>query len=243
MCRNTESSRCRAAVRQSHHRVVTLIAIVTLVCFGHAQAQTQKPSVEEELAVHRLVAETTSPYDAFAYLNRIPTELGEGETAVDFGGTVIFSRLANQEGRVELKIVEGFNRSAYLGYKAFMRAWSEKGAAVGNCVVCHTPPAFTDGKKYIVDESGVAKVVPSLRNLEKSDKDVEAILQRKVKMADMARANDEGDIDEAYKIIRLSESDVKDLVQFMGSLNEISKEGFRDLILNAEILDTTDMLN
>lgn len=241
MCGNTESSRCRAAVRQSHHRVVTLLATVMLVCFG--QAQAQKSSVEEELSVHRLEIETTSPYDAFAYLNRMPTELSEGETAVDFGGMVIFSRLANQEGRVEVKIVEGFNRSAYLGYKAFMRAWPEEGAAVGNCVVCHTPPAFTDGKKYIVDESGVAKAVPSLRNLKKSDNDVEAILQRKVKMAEMARASDKEGIDEAYKIIRLGESDVKDLVQFMSSLNEISKEGFRDLILKAEILDTTDMLN
>ncbi len=241
MYRKDESSRCLSAVSQSHYRVAMLLTAVALVCAG--QAQAQEKSVEEELAIHRLETETTAPYDAFAYLNRIPTELVEGQDAVQMGNMIIYSRLANQEGRVELKLVKGFNRSAYLGFKTFMQVWAEEGVAVGNCVVCHTPPTFTDGKQYIVDESGVAKITPSLRNLRKSDKEIEAILRQKAKMAEVARNNDGAGIDETYKIMRLSESDVKGLAQVVSSLNEVPREDFRDLIVEATILDTTDMLD
>ena len=241
MCRSVEFDHCGPGVAQSCLRVVTLLAAVTLVCLGCAQAQESK--VETELGVHRLEEETTSPYDAFAYVNRVPTEMRKGESPVDFAGMVLLSRLANQEGRIEVKILEGFNRSAYYGYKAFIRAWPEEDVGTGNCVVCHTPPTFTNGKKYIVDPSGAAKVTPSLRNLKDSGKDIEAIIQQKVKMAEMARDGGAENIDEAYKLMKLSESEVKDIVQFIGSLNEVPKEGFRDLILKSKVLDTTDVFN
>lgn len=241
MCRRVGFDRCAAAVAPSCRRAVMVLAAVTLVSLGCARAQ--EATVEKELGVHRLEVETTSPYDAFAYLNRLPTEFRKGESAVEFAGMVLYSRLANQEGRVEVKLVAGLNRSGYYGYKTFLRSWPEEGAGTGSCVVCHKPPSFADDKKYIVDESGEAKAVPTLRNLKDSGKDIEAIIRQKIKMAEMARAGDAEGIDEAYKTIELSDSDVKGLVEFIGALNETPKEGFRDLILNATVLDTTDVFN
>ena len=241
MCGRVGLNRCRSAVSQSQLLAVVSLTAVTLACFG--QAQAQESSIEENLKVHRITTDTTSPYDAFAYINRVPTEPSEGETVVGFAGMVIFSRLGNQEGRIEVKLVEGIDRSGYLGYKTFMRAWPDEENGVGNCVVCHTPPGFTNGKKYITNEFGVANIVPSLRNLRKSDKEIETIIQQQVKMSELARAGEAKDIEEAYAIIRLGESDVKDLISFISSLNEVSKEKFRDIILKAEVLDTSDLLN
>jgi hypothetical protein len=213
-------------------------------------ACAQEANVESELKIHRLESETTSPYDAFAYLNRVP-DMNEGEDPKTYAGTVLLSRLANQEGRIEVKIVEGFNRSAYYGYKSFMRYWPEdvlgtdKKLGIGGCVVCHHPPNFADaaGKKYVVDNSGNAKAVPSLRNLKRSKKEIKAIIEKKIKLAEMARAGKADYIDESYKLMQLSESDVDGIAEFIRSLISTPKEGYRDLILSPTILDTTDVYN
>lgn len=210
---------------------LVLLAVAGL-CVPLQVSQAQDESVEEELGVHRLKSGETSPYDAFLYSNRIAGGPNEGETPVDFAGNVIFSRLSNIEGRIQLKIVEGFQRPAYLGYKTFLRAWPEvEGVAVGNCVVCHTPSAFADESKE----------VPSLRNLKKSDAELESIVREKLKMAEKARAGDAA-IDEAYEIIVMEDEDVKNMVAFLQSLNEISGDEFRERIVNAEILDTSDLI-
>ncbi len=194
----------------------------------------QEPSVEEELHIHRLKAGTTAPYDAFTYLNRVATGPIEGETVVEFAGNVIFSRLSNIEGRIQLKVVEGFRKPEYLGYKSFLRAWEEpEGVAVGNCVVCHTPPTFGSGTP------GEANAVPSLRNLKKSDAELKAIVLKKVEMAEKARSGDTS-VPEAYALLKLSETDVNDMVAFLKSLNEVPHEQFREIVVHAEILDTSD---
>jgi len=213
------------------------VAIATVAIITPSQGQTP----EEEFGVHRLESEATAPYDAVAYLNRIPLEPGEGETAVQYAGNVIYSRLANLEGRVEVKILEGFDRDAYFGYKSFMRAWPDPGNGIGSCVVCHTPGNFTDSAEHVVDETGEAKMTPSLRNLNKSDEELNAILKQKLKMAEKARES-ATDIDEAYKTIELKDSDIKEMVSFLQSLNEVPKEKFRQIIVDAEILDTTDII-
>lgn len=207
-----------------------------------AGSNAQDASVEEELHIHRLKSGETSPYDAFLYANRVGSGPNEGQSAVDFAGMVIFSRLSNIEGRVQLKIVDGFQRPAYLGYKTFLRAWPEiEGVAVGNCVVCHTPSHFTDSASHFVDNSGEAKETPALRNLKKTNAELESILREKLKMAEKARAG-EVEIDEAYQLITLEEEDIKNLVAFLQSLNEVPEEEFRQLIVNAEILDTSDLI-
>lgn len=194
----------------------------------------QEPSIEEELHIHRLKSGTTAPYDAFTYLNRVATGPIEGESVVEFAGNVIFSRLSNIEGRIQLKVVDGFRKSEYLGYKSFLRAWEEpEGVAVGNCVVCHTPPTFGSGT------AGEANAVPSLRNLKKTDAELKAIVQKKIELSEKARAGDTS-VPEAYALLKLSETDVNDMVAFLKSLDEVPHEEFRDIIVRAEILDTSD---
>ncbi len=217
----------------------SILAMVVLFSAGNILAQ--EPSAEEELHVHRLKSSTTAPYDAFTYLNRVATAPGEDEPPAEFAGIVLYSRLPNVEGRMQLKVVEGFDRAAYLGYKSFMRAWPEPGNAVGNCVVCHTPATFGNDAKFVVDESGEAKVVPSLRNTQKSAEELKTIIQQKVATANRARA-DEIEVDESYKMIELTADDVDNLVAFVQSLVEVPEADFRDLIVNATILDTSDMM-
>jgi hypothetical protein len=204
-------------------------------------SHAQEPTVEEELHVHRLKSGSTSPYDAFAYSNRVAGAPEDGQTPVEYAGNIIFSRLANIEGRIQLKVVKGFDRAEYLGYKSFLRAWPEsEGIAVGNCVVCHIPPTFSNSATYVVDESGEAKAAPTLRNLKKTDAELKAILEKKVEMANKARAGGTK-IDEAYALIQLTDADVDNLVKFLQSLNEVPEDHFRQLIVEATILDTSDM--
>jgi len=219
------------------------VAIAIAWAFGSVTStHAQESSVEEKLHVHRFDANHTSPYDAFAHLNRISKAPSEIETPADYAGNIVFSRLSNIEGRIQLKVVPGFDRAAYLGYKTFLRAWPEyEGLAVGNCVVCHTPPEFSDSASHVVDLSGEAKPTPTLRNLEKSPEELRAILLEKVRMAEKARAG-EGDIDEAYKLIELNEEAIEQLVAFLQSLTDVPDEEFRDIAVNATILDTSDLL-
>ena len=60
-------------------------------------------------------------------------------------------------------------------------------------------------------------------------------------MAEKAR-DGSADIDDAYKTIDLKDSDVKEMVSFLQSLNEVPKDKFRQIIVDAEILDTTDII-
>jgi len=195
------------------------------------QVNAQDKSVEEELHVHRLKSGETSAYDAFAYLNRVATAPTESETPVQFAGNVIYSRLSNMEGRIQLKVPAGFAMPEYLGYKSFLRAWEEEGQAVGNCVVCHTPPKF---------QGTDAKPAPSLRNLKKSDEELKKIIQQKVAMGEKARGGDTK-VDEAYKLVSLTEADIDNMVKFLQSLNELPHDEFRQVIVDATILDTSGM--
>ena len=61
--------------------------------------KASKPSIEEKTKIHRLKSNRRAVFDAFAYLNRIPLKAESGESPDDVAGR-IFSRLANQEGRI-----------------------------------------------------------------------------------------------------------------------------------------------
>lgn len=207
----------------------TVVAVGTLWSMQGIQAQEK--SVEEELHVHRLKSGETAAYDAFAYLNRVSTAPTKDETPVQYAGNVIYSRLSNMEGRIQLKVPAGFAMPEYLGYKSFLRSWEEEGQAVGNCVVCHTPPKF---------QGTDAKPAPSLRNLKKSDEELKKIIQAKVALGEKARGGD-ASVDEAYKLVSLTEADVDNLVKFLQTLNELSHDDFRKVIVDATILDTSEM--
>lgn len=218
---------------------VAIFAAGAVLSVKHVYAQEE--TAEEHLHVHRLKSGETSPYDAFAYSNRVAGAPEVGQTPVEYAGNIIFSRLSNIEGRIQLKVVDGFQRPEYLGYKSFLRAWPEsEGVAVGNCVVCHTPPTFGNTATYVVDESGQAKPAPSIRNLKKTDEELKTILQKKVEMAAKARGGDTK-IDAAYQLVQLSDEDVNNLVAFLQGLKEVPEDHFRQLIVDATILDTSDM--
>ena len=74
------------------------------------------PSREPTTLVHRFSSDYRSPFDAFAYMNRIPIEV---EALEDQAGLAsrIESRLANQEGRVQIKLPPTMKRDAYEGFK------------------------------------------------------------------------------------------------------------------------------
>lgn len=204
-------------------------------------------SVEKELKVHRLVTTETAPYDAFTYLNRIGTAVEDGETPQDFAGRM-FGRLANQEGRVELKLPPGFTPLAYDGLKIFYQYTGEP--KTGNCVSCHEPPHFTDMSSHVVDASKEARETPTLRDIGNTApylsggkaKTLAAVLKQKMRAAKLAKDDSTSDIDEAYTLMTITNDDIPALVEFLKTMDDLGKEGFRDLILNAEILDTAAMV-
>jgi len=187
-------------------------------------------SSEEKTKIHRLNTKQRSAYDAFVYLNRIPAKADEGEEILDFTARV-YSLLANQEGRVLIKLPKGMGREAYLGYKTFMR--TDAKVSNGNCVTCHTPEKFTDLKKHVVNQNGKALPTPSLRNLAKDKVNIAKMLQSKLAAAKKPDASKE------YKLMKLNKTDLTHLEAFLNQLNDVDDKTFRELILKSNVLDTS----
>ena len=191
--------------------------------------------MEEKTRIHRLATTKRSVFDAFSYLNRIPDE-SEEETAEDLAGR-IFSRLANQEGRILLKTPPGMERSAYEGFKTFLRY--EGTASVGNCSACHSLSDFRDGKSHIVTIGGEALPTPSLRNMRKRKVDLQAALKMKLDVSRLKKSGKASRISDEYSVIKLNAKDVSNLIEFMKLLDDVSDENFRAMILKASVLDTS----
>ena len=214
---------------------LAFVAGATLDAFG--QAKPNPTSIEEKTKIHRLATTNRAVYDAFVYLNRIPEKAEEDETPEDFAGR-IFGRLANQEGRILIKLPEGMDRQAYLGYKIFLE--SEGTAKMGNCIACHAPPDFTDLKEHASSQNGSKKPTPSLRNLAKRKVNVRQVIMAKMAASERKRAGKGEKVDEAYGKMRLNKGDLAELVAFLKLLNDVPEKDFRNLILNAKILDTSE---
>ncbi|MBT4157757.1 MAG: hypothetical protein HOD99_02895, partial [Planctomycetaceae bacterium] len=175
-----------------------------------------------------------SVFDAFAYINRLPEEPYDDELPEDFSGR-IFGRLANQEGRILLKSPPGMSKLAYEGFKTFLRY--EGDMRVGNCAACHTLPDFTDGRSHSV-RPGMAKApTASLRNMYKSSQALREIINQKMKHAQSKQNSDAPKISDAYSTIRLHKNDIAGLVAFIELLQDVPKQQFRQLILDAELFD------
>lgn len=217
-----------------------LLPVFSATTYTHADE-----SVETQMKVHRLATSESSPYDAFAYLNRINTGLSDDESPKDFAGR-LFGRLANQEGRILLKLPTGFTPLAYDGLKIFYRTYGTSNA--GNCVACHVPPTFTDSSARIVDDSKQPRETPSLRNLQTSApylhdgsaQSIEDVLKQKIKMAEKARNNPAIGLDPEYANMNIAEDDIPALVEFLGTMNDAGQDHFREIVMNAKILDTSD---
>ena len=192
--------------------------------------------IEEKTKVHRLSSTQRAVYDAFAYVNRIPTGAEQGESAGDVAGR-IFGRLANQEGRILLKLPAGMERDSYLALKTFFRY--EGKAKVGNCAACHTPAEFTDSQAHVVTKGGSPTVTPSLRNLKKRNVDIPKAIMDKITASNQKRSGEADEIDDAYAKMNINKKDVPGLVAFLNLLNDVSDSEFRSLILNAKLLDTS----
>ena len=175
-------------------------------------------SMEEKTGIHRLDSPKRAPFDAFVYVNRIPEKAREGESPKDFAGR-IHGRLANQEGRIQLKLPPGMDLAAYQGFKSFLG--SEGDPAISNCMACHSGPEFPSGKG-------------SLRNLKVTDTEMQSIIRAK-----MAKAA-EGD--QAYAGLKINEAEVSGLVSFLCSLSDVNDKRFRDLVLEAKVTDVTKEL-
>ncbi|MDG2221725.1 MAG: sulfatase-like hydrolase/transferase [Rubripirellula sp.] len=203
---------------------------------GNAKALDAEPTtIEQKMRIHRLSTAKRSVFDAFWYLNRLPDERYDEETADDFAGRV-FGRLANQEGRILLKAPPGMNLQAYKGFKTFLRY--EGTASVGNCSACHAISDFTDGRSHVVTSDGKATLTSSLRNTGQRKVDLQLALRRKLEMSRLKKSGAADGVSDEYSVMRLNAEDVLDLIAFLQLLDDVSDERFRELVLTAEVLDT-----
>ena len=199
-------------------------------------AAAEKPdSIEAKTKIHRLESRQRSAFDAFVYVNRIPDKPEDGELPEDYAGRV-YGRLANQEGRILLKLPPTMNHRSYFGFKTFLG--SEGDVNVANCVSCHSPAGFTDGKSHMATSGGATKPTPSLRNLKLGPTDLEKVIRAKMAASKARKAGDKN-VASAYARMNLTETDVPNLVAFLQSLRDVKDDRFRELIINAKVFDAT----
>ena len=159
--------------------------------------------------VHRLETTFRSPFDAFLYVNRIPTELEQGESPAELAGRIL-GRLANQEGRVLVKLPPKMNLMGYEGFKFVL----EESAAesIRGCLQCHSLP-----KLGRVDST---PPIPSLRNRSLSPAELKRALSTKV-----------------HQATAMSMTELDQLHAFMNTLSDLPDNDFRNSILKATVLD------
>ena len=219
-------------------RGICVMGCALLILGAPPSADTQEQSIEKETKIHRLSNTKRAVYDAFTYVNRIPEKLEEGESSLNLSGR-IFGRLANQEGRVLLKLPPGMDKESYLAFKTFFRY--EGDARVGNCAACHVPAEFTDARDHVVTKGGSPTATPSLRNLKGREVDIAKAIRGKIAASNQKRSGEADEIDDAYAEMNITQEDIPGLVAFLNLLNDGPESGFRDLILKAELLDTSDL--
>jgi arylsulfatase A len=166
---------------------------------------------EKELRIHRLQSTRRSPFDAFVYVNRIPVELESDETQEDLAGRIL-GRLANQEGRILVKLPPGMKRPAYEGFKIALESGNELNA--GRCFACHHLPDL--------GQAASKPLNPSLRNRSISNQQLRKLLRN-----------------ETHGDIEIDDDDVGRLHAFLQTLTDVPDADFRNLILKATVLDTS----
>ncbi|TWU44460.1 Arylsulfatase precursor [Rubripirellula tenax] len=161
--------------------------------------------------IHRLESLFRSPFDAFLYVNRIPAKTESGETHGDLAGRIL-GRLANQEGRILIKLPPRMNRLAYEGFKIALE--SDTALHSGRCFSCHHLPDLGD---LVANPP-----IPSLRNRSISPDQLREVMSS-----------------DAHREIRLDDEDLQRLHALLQTLTDVPDENFRDLILKATVLDTS----
>jgi molybdopterin/thiamine biosynthesis adenylyltransferase len=92
----------------------------------------------------------------------------------------------------------------------------------------------------VISRGGTAKPTPSLRNLGKRKVDLRKILLQKIEAAKQKQQGEADDISDAYLEMRLSEQDVPGLVAFLRLLEDGPDNRFRQSIIDAKVLDTSE---
>ncbi|MEE3076662.1 MAG: sulfatase-like hydrolase/transferase [Planctomycetota bacterium] len=159
--------------------------------------------------IHRLETTFRSPFDAFLYVNRIPTELEQGESPAELAGRIL-GRLANQEGRVLVKLPPRMNRVGYEGFKFVLEESSAE--SIRGCLQCHSLP-----KLGRLDST---PPIPSLRNRSLSPAELKRALSTKV-----------------HRAAAINMTELDRLHAFMNTLSDLPDNDFRDSILKATVLD------
>jgi cytochrome c peroxidase len=113
---------------------------------------------------HNTFRESGSPYDLFLQKNGLPAATENGESNLKYSEKLLttlqkcgtFKWVTPQDGAFKLHDQPyRFGKTELEGLKIFlMRAEDTRRAHVGNCVMCHTPPQFTD---YRLHNNGVSQ--------------------------------------------------------------------------------------
>jgi len=184
-------------------KILDYVANGEVVADGEVVAKPAMPA-----GVHRLKNAARSPFDAFVYVNRFPEKAHEGERPRNMAGRIL-GRLANQEGRVQIKLPPGMPRSAYDGFKTFLGAGAS--ATASRCVECHRPNDFPAGKGSLRSaKHKPAALAAHLAELRKGERKPSA-----------------------------TNADIPKLVAFLNSLQDVEESRFRELILEAKVTDVT----
>ncbi|MBA62878.1 MAG: hypothetical protein CMJ76_10990 [Planctomycetaceae bacterium] len=162
--------------------------------------------------IHRLDSDRRTTFDAFAYVNRIPIVPKMGESQDDLAQRIA-SRLANQEGRILVKLPPDMNHYTYYGFKLAVQ--SNGASTAGRCIQCHALPGF--GRS-----SGGKEIVPTLRNKNYSLSRLETLLKN-----------------ENHSQIELNKQQKIQLLAFIYSLKDLPEYEFREAIIEAAVLDTS----
>jgi cytochrome c peroxidase len=197
---------------------------------GHHPAGAQSGNVVAN-------AKYTSVYDAFMEINRFRGALGEGESPDDFWGQ-LDTRLENQAGRNLIKRPEAMSEQAFNGFLSFMRTYGND-TGIGNCIACHTPPTFTDGKPHQFAAGKQPIVTPGLRDLHEkqsflhdgSAQTLEDAIKIHLANGQVARERKQELVDIELGEISLTEEEVKQVAEFIRSLKTVDKQQFREYLL------------
>jgi arylsulfatase A len=166
---------------------------------------------DTQTRIHRLDSDRRSTFDAFAYINRIPIEPEKDETPDDLDGRIL-SRLANQEGRVLVKLPPAMSRQAYEGFKLTLE--SDLKTTSGRCNTCHQLPNL--------GRTATPSPVPSLRNRSYSIERLREVMENKT-----------------HRSIKLDKRRLEQLHAFLQTLTDIPDKQFREQIIKASVLDNS----
>lgn len=211
------------------------VAVSLLAAPREAAAQRQSARVVTD-------AKYTSPYDAFMKVNRFREDFQTGENAAEYWG-FMESRLGNQAGRILIKRpAKGFSDDAFRGWLMFIRPYGDANG-IGNCTACHSPPAFSDGKKHQIGTSPQPITTPSLRDLagrksffhDGSAATLEAAIARHVANAQVAQQNKRADVEVEIGKIALTDDEVREVAAFLRALQSVDRAKFRDYLIDVVI--------